>query len=159
MTSLLVESVAIMLRFVIQVFLISSCAGVVLFYSEIASAKRPNLLDITQKIDNPQVKESYNRYRASEQRKKLQTESRDLDKNGTDLALRKVSLEVEQQLYAILWNIVFATAITDDTYGPNALKMFGPELIAQMVTDARGEELGEIAESIYEHLKRERDGN
>lgn len=116
-----------------------------LFFTQIADANR------SQRIHNPQAYQSYQRYIDSKN-------PRAFDESGTDFALRKISLEVEQQLYGIMWNIVFATANTDDSYGPNAAKMLMPELISQMTVDASDGTLGEIAESIYEHLKREKEG-
>ncbi len=108
----------------------------------------------SSKIEESKFQKSFQKYRDSTKRNNPDNSI----KNGTDLALRKISLEVEQQLYGILWNIVFTTADTDDSTGPNAAKLLMPELIAQIVTDISGDELGEIAESIYDHLKREQEG-
>jgi len=120
-------------------------------FSEHMKPKANELSTIDQKTITQQSKSKTNELSAIDQKK-----NKSADVNGTDLALKKVSREVEQQLYSILWGIIFSTAGVDGSTndGVNALKMFAPELLSKMVEDGMGEEFGEIANSIYQDLKR-----
>jgi uncharacterized protein YnzC (UPF0291/DUF896 family) len=73
--------------------------------------------------------------------------------NGTDLALKKLASEMEQQFYSIMWNQAFAT-VGEDFEGGLAEELFRKELIAEMIKGASADEMGELAEAIYIEAKR-----
>lgn len=75
-------------------------------------------------------------------------------KSGTDLALKKVAEEFEQQIYAMMWQKVLDSAevsFGEPSSSVDPVKLLGPELIADMVKAGMDpEEFGDLAKSIYD---------
>lgn len=76
----------------------------------------------------------------------------DLDKNGTDLALKKVAADFEKQVLGVMWNIAFST-VDREFQGGLGEELFHKELVNEMVKLSNTGEMGDIAESIYRDLK------
>lgn len=74
--------------------------------------------------------------------------------DGTDFALKELSKDMEQQVLGVLWNLAFAAG--DKEYeGGLGEEIFHKDLVAELVKLSSKGEMGEIAQSIYNDLKRE----
>ena len=74
------------------------------------------------------------------------------DKNGMDLALKKVAEDFEKQILGIMWNLAFDT-VNREFQGGLGEEIFHKELVNEMVKLSNTGEMGEIAQSIYNDLK------
>lgn len=86
------------------------------------------------------------------------SDSTNKDKNGIDIALKKVAIEYEEQIYGIIWNMIFTSG--DREYqGGLGEEIFHKELIAEMQKHTNTGRMGPIAESIYNDMVRKRQKN
>lgn len=76
----------------------------------------------------------------------------DFDKNGTDLALKKIAGDFEKQILGIMWNLAFST-VDREFQGGLGEELFHKELVNEMVKLSNTGEMGDIAESVYRDLK------
>lgn len=70
-------------------------------------------------------------------------------KGGTNLAIRKLAEEMEQQLLGVLWNSAFA-ASGQSYQGGLGEEIFRPELINETVKNLQGETMSDLAQRIYD---------
>jgi hypothetical protein len=74
--------------------------------------------------------------------------------NGTDLALKQLSSQIEKQMLGIMWNMAFST-IDKKFEGGLGEEIFHKELVTEMVKSINNDEkMGDIATSIYNDLKK-----
>lgn len=73
------------------------------------------------------------------------------DKNGTDIALKRIASEYNKQIHAIMWNMIFNPP--DKKYeGGMGEKIFSQELVMELVKDSTSED-SPLATAMYEELK------
>lgn len=76
--------------------------------------------------------------------------------SGTDFALKKLAIQYEKQILGVLWNLALSSG--DKEYlGGLGEEIFHSELVNELVKSSTPTKMGDIAASIYEHLKREQD--
>jgi hypothetical protein len=105
----------------------------------------------TKNVSNARVKELVNSSKIqvttlAEQRAKSGTKV-----DGTDLALKRLSKEMENQLYGMFWTMI-DSARDADHEGGFAEKLFRGPYLAEVVKTSSDAELGEIGEAIYRSL-------
>ena len=71
--------------------------------------------------------------------------------SGTDIALKRLSKEMENQLYGMFWTMI-DSARNADHEGGFAEKLFRGPYLAEIVKTSSDAELGEIGEAIYRGL-------
>ena len=71
--------------------------------------------------------------------------------SGTDIALKRLSKEMENQLYGMFWTMIDG-ARNSDHEGGFAEKLFRGPYLAEIVKTSSDAELGEIGEAIYRGL-------
>lgn len=77
-------------------------------------------------------------------------ESDEGEKDGTDVALKKLALKFQKQVRAIMWNFAVSTVNQDSGFGVRAMT---DELTHNLMDD----ELDDIGQPILEELRRSRD--
>ena len=75
------------------------------------------------------------------------------DKNGTNIAIKELAMDMEQQFLAYMWNLAFSSATSDSAGGPGEV-IFQQELVDEVIRTANDGEMGEIAQDIYEEVAR-----
>ena len=70
----------------------------------------------------------------------------ELAENGTEIALKELAKQFENQIYLMMWNRMFKKET-----GSLAARVWHPQLIEAFV-EAGDDELGEIGECVYEQL-------
>jgi len=74
--------------------------------------------------------------------------------NGTDLALKQLSSQIEKQMLGIMWNMAFST-IDKKFEGGLGEEIFHKELVTEMVKAInKDDKMGNIATSVYNDLKK-----
>lgn len=74
-------------------------------------------------------------------------------KNGTDLALKELAIEYEEQIYGIMWNMVYSAG-EREYQGGLGEEIFHKELVTEMLKFTNTGQMGQIAQSIYDDMKR-----
>jgi len=134
--------------------------GVVVKAKEVIPASKQGSMDSRFELRND-VKGEGNNITGSHARQKLAlddvTASRaTIDKDGTDFALKEVSIEMEKQMLGIMWNLAF-TSDNKKYEGGLGEEIFQGELVNELVNSSQKKgEMGDIAKSIYNNLKREK---
>lgn len=82
-----------------------------------------------------------------------------INQSGTDFALKKVAQNYEKQFLGLMWN--FATENNDGHHyeGGMGEEIFRKEVVNEMTKSIRSEEMGNLAKSIYEELKKQTDSS
>jgi hypothetical protein len=76
-----------------------------------------------------------------------------VDKNGTNIAIKDLAIDMEQQFLAYMWNLAFSSAASDAN-SSSGERIFQQELVDEIVKTANDGEMGEIAQDIYEEVLR-----
>jgi hypothetical protein len=75
------------------------------------------------------------------------------DKNGTNIAIKELAMDMEQQFLAYMWNLAFSSATSGATGGDGEV-IFQQELVDEVIRTANDGDMGEIAQDIYEEVAR-----
>lgn len=75
------------------------------------------------------------------------------DKNGTNIAIKELAMDMEQQFLAYMWNLAFSSAASGAAGGSGEV-IFQQELVDEIIKTANDGEMGEIAQDIYEEVLR-----
>ena len=78
----------------------------------------------------------------------------EFEKNGTNFALKKLSKEMEAQLYGMFW-VMIDNAREVEAEGGFAEKMFRGAYITEVVKNGSDPELGEVGRAIYNSFAKE----
>ena len=73
------------------------------------------------------------------------------DKNGTNLAIKELAMDMEQQFQAYMWNLAFSSASSGSDIGSGEA-VFQQELVDEIAKIANDGEMGEIAQNIYDEV-------
>lgn len=73
--------------------------------------------------------------------------------DGMDLALKQLATDYEKQIYGIMWNLAFQT-VSEKFEGGLGEEVFRRELVDEMLKLPNSDNLGNIAQAVYEDLKR-----
>ena len=119
-------------------------------YSEPKTSPNSNfskILDSQQKVDS---RTTYTKSIAKDfVDTKKNTNIADADKNGTNIAIKELAMDMEQQFLAYMWNL----ACSSTTSGAGEA-IFQQELVDEVIRTANEGEMGEIAQDIYEEVLR-----
>lgn len=72
---------------------------------------------------------------------------------GTNIALEKLAIEYEEQIYGIMWNMIF-TSDEREYQGGLGEEIFYKELVAEMQKHTNTGQMGPIAKSIFNDMVR-----
>lgn len=75
------------------------------------------------------------------------------EETGTNLALKQLAIEYEEQIYGIMWNMIFESG-DRDYQGGLGEEIFHKELVSEMQKYTNTGEMGPIAKSIYNDMVR-----
>jgi len=74
----------------------------------------------------------------------------DLDKNGTNLAIKELAIDMEKQFLTYMWNLAYSSAKSDPNVGSEE-EVFQQELVAAIVAS---DDESDIATEIYKEAMR-----
>ena len=95
------------------------------------------------KANDPAIQKAYN-----EAMERLNTT--DTEEGGTNIALKELAKQFENQIYAMMWNRLFKK----EDEGSLAMRVWHPQLVEAFV-EAGDNELGDIGECVYDQLLEE----
>ena len=105
----------------------------------------------TKNVSNSTAKELVNSSKSKVSILAHQSSKSSVKSDGTDIALKRLSKEMENQLYGMFWTII-DSARDADHEGGFAEKLFRGPYLTEVVKTSSDAELGEIGEAIYRSL-------
>jgi len=105
----------------------------------------------TKNVSNSTVKELVNSSKTKLPTLAKQGVKSSVKVDGTDIALKRLSKEMENQLYGMFWTMI-DSARDADHEGGFAEKLFRGPYLTEVVKTSSDAELGEIGEAIYRSL-------
>ncbi|MDP4708883.1 MAG: hypothetical protein NWS20_02625 [Rickettsiaceae bacterium] len=105
----------------------------------------------TKNVSNSTAKELVNSSKSKVSILAHQSSKSSVKSDGTDIALKRLSKEMENQLYGMFWTMI-DSARDADHEGGFAEKLFRGPYLTEVVKTSSDAELGEIGEAIYRSL-------
>lgn len=105
----------------------------------------------TKNVSNSTAKELVNSSKSKVSILAHQSSKSSVKSDGTDIALKRLSKEMENQLYGMFWTMIDSVRDADHE-GGFAEKLFRGPYLTEVVKTSSDAELGEIGEAIYRSL-------